>query len=116
VREVQRVVTELMNAKIRKARPDEYRLPPTVLKAQAISQQEPNWLQTLEDEVVIYQTLHKADQCAKLQMRKKPTAERYTIDLKYGEVTVIVGAVLFLPEPSDSPFLMQKLFTELAGR
>ena len=116
MREVQRAVTELMNAKIRKARPDEYQLPPTVLKARAVSQQQPNWLQTSEDEVVIYQTLHKPNQCAKLQIWGKLSKERYTTDLQHGEVIVIVGAVIFLPEPFDSPFLMEKLFAELADR
>jgi hypothetical protein len=105
-----------MNAKIRKARPDEYQLSPTVLKARAIAQQQPKWLQTSEDEVVIYQTLHKPNQCAKLQIRGKLSKERYTIDLQHGEVIVIVGTVIFLPEPFNSPFLMEKLFAELADR
>jgi hypothetical protein len=116
VREVQCTVTELMNAKIRKARHDEYQLPPTVLKAQAVSQQQPNWLQTSEDEVIIYQTLHRPNQCAKLQIQGKLSKERYTTDLQHGEVVVIVGAVLFLPEPFDSPFLIEKLFAQLADK
>jgi hypothetical protein len=105
-----------MNATIRKARPDEYQLPPTVLKGQTVSQQQPNWLQTSEDEVVIYQTLHRPNQCAKLQIRGKLSKERYTTDLQHGEVIVIVGAALFLPEPLDSPFLIEKLFAQLADR
>jgi hypothetical protein len=93
---------------MRKARPEEYGLPPMV-----VSQQASDWWETLEDEVIIVQSLHTSKNAA-LRVQSKLTKESGEASLGHDAVVLIFGGVLFRVEPSESPYVIEKLFTEPA--
>jgi hypothetical protein len=93
---------------MRKPRPQEYELPPMVVRQPASG-----WLETLENEVIIVQSLHTSKNAA-LRVQSKLTKESGETSLGHGAVVLIFGGVLFRVEPSESPYLMEKLFTEPA--
>jgi hypothetical protein len=93
---------------MRKPKPQEYELPPIV-----VSQQASGWWETLEDEVIIVQSLHTSKNAA-LRVQSKLTKESGEASLGHDAVVLIFGGVLFRVEPSESPCLIEKLFTEPA--
>ena len=112
VQSVQQLVRDLARAKIRKARPKEYELPPAVLRARSISQEPPNWLETSHHEVIIFQPFHTLNSNAKLQLRNRLTGKKEEVELQHGAVILVFGGVMYLPEPLDTPILTQRLFIE----
>jgi hypothetical protein len=112
VREVQRLVRDVAKAKIRKAGPREYELPPTVLRAQTVCQQPPSWLETTENEINIIQPFHYSIANAKLRLHHKRTREDDETKLQHGAVIIVFRGVMYLPEPLDTPFLMHRLLIE----
>lgn len=105
---------DFAKAKIRKARPGEYQLPPTVLRAQTSSQQPPPWMETSEHDIIILQPLHARHSNAKLKLRNKSTGEADEVILQHNVVIVVFERVMYQPVPLDTPILTQKLFIEPA--
>lgn len=68
------------------------------------------WLETLENEVIIVQSLHASNNAA-LRVQSKLTKESGEASLGHDAVVLILGGVLFRVEPSESPYVIEKLFT-----
>jgi hypothetical protein len=105
-------VRDFAKANIRKARPEEYELPPTVLRARSASQEPPSWLEISKHEIIIFQPFHTLNCDAKLQLRSKLAGKEHEVELQHGAVILVFGGVMYLPEPLDIPILTQRLFTE----
>ena len=114
VRDVQRLVADFAKAKIRKAKPEEYQLPPTVLRLHISSQQSPPWLETSKHDIVILQSFHAPHSNAKLKLRNKSTGEADEVTLQHNVVVVVFEGVMYQPVPLQTPILTQKLFIEPA--
>jgi hypothetical protein len=78
-----------------------------------VSQQASGWWETLEDEVIIVRSL-QTSKIAALRVQSKLTEEGGETSLGHGAVVLVLGGVLFRVEPSESPYLIEKLFTEPA--
>ena len=114
MRDVQCVVGDFAKAKIRKARPGEYQLPPTVLWMQTSSQQPLPWLETSEHDIIILQPLHARHSNAKLRLRNKSTGEADKVILQHDVVIVVLERVMYQLVPLDALILTQRLFIEPA--
>jgi hypothetical protein len=112
VREVQREVRAVANAKIRAARPDEHELPPTVFRVQPVPLQSVSLLETKKNEIIIIQSLHRPTDDAKLQTWSTLTDEVDETDLQHGAAILVFGCVKYRLIPTGIAFLMLKLFIE----
>ncbi|KAF2788646.1 hypothetical protein K505DRAFT_378762 [Melanomma pulvis-pyrius CBS 109.77] len=107
VKDVQRLVGDIAGARMRNTRPDEYRLPPAVFRAEF--QNDDSWLEILEDEIVILQPFNNPAntlQDAKLRVRSDETK------LEHSSVILVIGRNFYRPYPADVPLLTLKMFME----
>lgn len=116
-KDVQRLVEEIAGRKIRKARPNEHKLPPAVFQAEAVSPQRSGWLETKQHEVVIVQPFPNPNGMpheAKMQLRSVSAGKGvYETEMLYGSIILVFGNVRFQPVPFETPFFMLKFLTDL---